>query len=165
MMSIHNHFFGLIVIVNIMSFSSGLPVSLVPDQQCNAQEVSIEQLNQLQENIKPQVLESIRNIENKLNVSLTPEEKIQVAAAVEVEMAKLQSVLVTMNDSMFTTKVVLFSMIFAIIVVVLSACIIKYGMPMFIDYFWQQSGIDRKLLYCYIEFFEKMRKKYRTQKD
>jgi hypothetical protein len=93
-------------------------------------------------------------------VSLSPEEKIQVAAAVELEMAKLQSVLVTMNDSMFTTKVVLFSMIFAIIIVVLSACIIKYGMPMFIDYFWQQSGIDRKRLSHYLECLEEIRKEY-----
>jgi hypothetical protein len=160
MMSIYNHFFGLIVIVNIMIFSSGLSVTLVSDQQHKGQEVTIEQLNQLQENIKPHVLESIRNIENKLSVSLSPEEKIQVAAAVELEMAKLQSVLVTMNDSMFTTKVVLFSMIFAIIIVVLSACIIKYGMPMFIDYFWQQSGIDRKRLSHYLECLEEIRKEY-----
>ena len=159
-MSIHNHFFGLVIIVNFMSISGALPVSLASDQQQNGQEVSIEQINQLQENIKPYVLESIRNIENKLSVSLSPEEKIQVAAAVEAETAKMQSVLVAMNDSMFTTKVVLFSTIFAIIIVVLSACIIKYGMPMFIDYFWQQSGIDRKLLSRYIALFEDIRTTY-----
>jgi hypothetical protein len=146
-MSIRNRLFIVAAIVNVMSFSSVLS---------NGDVITIEQLNQLQENIKQQVLESVRNVENELKVSLAvakkqneiyeQTEKIRVAAAVQAEVARLENARSMTNDSDIVGRIV-----FGIIIVVLCVSIINYGMPIAVDYFKEQNGLQKSLLSGWVD--------------
>lgn len=58
------------------------------------------------------------------------EEKMRAAASVEVESVKWEKLREILNDSKLIIKIVL-----AIVVVILSIYVIKYGIPMFVNYF------------------------------
>jgi len=118
-------FFVVSITLFVMGIFYVLPATSTSDQQ------NIEQ-------IKQEVIDSVKDLVRELKGSYEKEEKTRAIAAIKAEMVRMKELRESMEYSEFITKIV-----FSIIIIVLSVYIIKYGTPFVIDYLHEREQAYR----------------------
>lgn len=120
-----SRFFVVSITLFVMSIFNVLLATSTQEQQ------NIEQ-------IKQEVMDSVKDLVREIKGSYEKEEKTRAVVAIKAEMARIKQLRESMEYSEFISKIV-----FSIIIIVVSLYVIKYSAPFVIDYLYEREQAYR----------------------